>query len=178
MLLNGDDPFGRSIRQRAQHHAIDDAEDRGARADTERERDHNDGSETRMLQQPPHAITNVFYDRVHSFNKSYRAYWSYSYRSATSGSTFVARSAGTRHAMKATANNNTATTPNVIGSLAVTWNRNAAITRVNAYAPSSPKTTPPNASNIPCRSTIFSTSNRRAPSAMRTPISCVRCATV
>src|SRR5678815_2606644 len=187
MFLNGDDPFCRSIRQTTQQHAVDNAEDRGARADTQRERDHDDRREPRMLQQPPHAITNVFDDRVHN-NQSIHRFcrlflcnlWMafHSYLSATSGSTFVARSAGTKHAIKATANNNPATTANVIGSLALTWNSNVDITFVSMNAPINPTTTPTTASIIPCRTTSFSTSCRRAPSAMRTPISWVRCATV
>ena len=66
-FLNRDDALRGAIRQAAQQHAIDDAEDRGARADTQRQRDHYDGRETRMLPQPSRAITNVFNDRIHNF---------------------------------------------------------------------------------------------------------------
>ncbi len=59
-FLNRDDALRVAIWQTAQQHAIDDTEDRSARADTEREGYHHDGREPRMLQQPPHAITNVF----------------------------------------------------------------------------------------------------------------------
>jgi hypothetical protein len=63
-FLNGDDAVGVGIRQPPQHDTVDDAEDRRARADPQRQRDDHDRGEPRVLQQPPTAITNVFEQRI------------------------------------------------------------------------------------------------------------------
>ena len=49
-------------RQWPQQHSIHDTEDRGIGADAERKRDDGDRGEPRPLQQPSHAIANVFND--------------------------------------------------------------------------------------------------------------------
>src|SRR5437588_3186311 len=54
----------------------------------------------------------------------------HSYRSATIGSTLVARRAGTKQAARATPVSNSAIRPNVIGSVALTPNSRCAIKRV------------------------------------------------
>src|SRR6185369_17433737 len=101
----------------------------------------------------------------------------YSYRSAFNGSTRVARRAGTKHAIKTTRNNPTDTATNVTASVAVTSKSNVEINLVNANDATSPATTPATPSTIPLLTTSLSTSKRCAPSAIRTPISCVRCKT-
>jgi len=62
----------------------------------------------------------------------------------------------------------------VQGSDAETPNSIDDIQRVKANAPAKPMTAPMNVSVIPSRSTIDKITGRRAPSAMRMPISCVR----
>ena len=61
-FLNRDDPFRVPVRQAPQQNTIDDTEDRSAGPNTKRERNHHNPREPRMLEQPPHAITNVFDD--------------------------------------------------------------------------------------------------------------------
>ena len=73
----------------------------------------------------------------------------HSYRSAVSGSTFVARHAGTQQANSATTESKTAITTNVSGSVALTPNRRLFIVRVNANEAINPNTDPTTASVIP-----------------------------
>ena len=61
--------------------------------------------------------------------------------------------------------------------MALTPNSRLAITRVSAAAPTSPARIPIAASSIPCRTTRPMMLPGRAPSAIRTPISCVLCVT-
>src|SRR6266852_5459996 len=110
---------------------------------------------------PDLRIANGFYGPLRSLTCS-DIWYIYSQRSAISGSTLVARCAGTKHEMKATTINKAATATNVIGSRSVTPNSNDDITLVSANAPASPTMTPINASIIPCRTTSFNTSSGRA----------------
>src|SRR5690242_1275954 len=75
--------------------------------------------------------------------------WFYSYLSAISGSTFVARLAGTQHASNAVSVNTTTTPAKIVASVGVTPNNNPRINRVNANAAASPSASPINANNIP-----------------------------
>src|SRR5262245_19144122 len=101
----------------------------------------------------------------------------YSHLSATIGSTFVARRAGIQQASSATTVSSSAITMNVNGSVALTPNSNVFINRVSAYDAVSPIATPTRDNIIPCLTTSFITSRVCAPSAIRSPISCVRCDT-
>jgi micrococcal nuclease len=101
----------------------------------------------------------------------------YSARSATSGSTRVARRAGSRHAAIATAVNTAVMTPNVTGSRAVMSTRSVLITLLRKNAPSRPSEIPSVVWNKPRFSTSHDTWPAFAPSAIRTPISDVRCVT-
>src|SRR6266508_5441932 len=101
----------------------------------------------------------------------------HSQRNATSGSTFVARRAGTKQASKATAMSSSAIAANVAGSVALTLKSRFFIVRVNANDETRPSAKPINVSFMPCLTTSFNTSRCDAPSAIRTPISRVRCAT-
>ena len=98
----------------------------------------------------------------------------YSYLRATSGSTFVARRAGSAHASTAAPSDTKTTIKYVAGSEAVTPNNMLDIHRVSANAPAKPIVVPITVSNIPLRITISRIPGLRAPSAMRMPISCVR----
>ena len=71
----------------------------------------------------------------------------------------------------------TATSTKVGGSVAFTSNSNPFINRVRPKAAATPSVMPSKTSVIPCRMTSFKTSPSCAPNAIRTPISCVRCAT-
>ena len=95
----------------------------------------------------------------------------YSSRSATIGSTLLARHAGTTVAANATSASNAGTLRKVAMSLVLTPNNRLAITRVRATAPIKPAKMPISASCIPCRTTSPRIFSRRAPSATRIPIS-------
>src|SRR5215510_5139248 len=101
----------------------------------------------------------------------------YSCLSAISGSTRAAFSAGALQAASAVVARAPTTATNVAGSVGFISYSRPVITRVNASAPATPSTRPTIAIDIPCRTTIITTALRSAPSAIRTPISCVRCAT-
>src|SRR6185369_12582041 len=75
-------------RLRPHQRCVDDTEDRSIRSNPERQSKHRNHGKPRPLQQPARSKSNVFK------HKSYRSYPTYSYRSATSGSTFVALRAG------------------------------------------------------------------------------------
>jgi hypothetical protein len=68
-------------------------------------------------------------------------------------------------------------TANVAGSVALTPYSSPARTRVSPTAHTMPAAMPATASAAPWRTTSCSTSRRCAPSAIRMPISRVRCAT-
>src|SRR5262245_15870197 len=93
------------------------------------------------------------------------------------GSTLVARRAGTSDAINATSNKTKGTKMKVARSVGVTWNSKLDITRVIAYAPTNPTTVPTTTSDIAYLNTSFNTSPTCAPSAIRIPISRVRCVT-
>src|SRR5262249_27136788 len=101
----------------------------------------------------------------------------HSHLNAIIGSTFVARRAGSQQASSATPASNVATMTKVTGSVTLTPNTKLLTNRVNAKAASKPRAMPINANLIPCPMTSFSTSRCCAPSAIRMPISCVRCVT-
>ena len=92
---------------------------------------------------------------------------SYSYRSATIGSTLEALRAGERLASNATTANNTVTVMKVAMSIGSTLKRRLFIRRVAISAPSSPNTIPPIAMPAPSAKTIRKTLAWLAPSAMR-----------
>jgi len=101
----------------------------------------------------------------------------HSLRRASSGSILLARSAGIKHATHAEINNNINTAANARTSTAGTPNRVSCIARRTRNAPTSPITPPMTAKAVPSFKTKPMTLERCAPSAMRTPNSCVRCAT-
>src|SRR4029450_5419497 len=84
----------------------------------------------------------------------------YSYLSATIGSTFAARRAGTKQAARATPANTTETATNVIGSVAVTLTSRLDIKRVRPTAATTPTPIPAPVTRAPCPTTIFNTSVR------------------
>ena len=94
--------------------------------------------------------------------------------SALVGSTPAARRAGTTLAISPTKPRPSATITNVSGSLAVTPNNCAESTRVAANDALIPTSNPIEIGIAACRTTRPTTSRLVAPSAMRTPISCVR----
>jgi Type I phosphodiesterase / nucleotide pyrophosphatase len=98
----------------------------------------------------------------------------YSVRSATSGSTFEARQAGTALARSATIPSNSGTTMNVCRSRGCTPYRSVTISPVIANASTRPTAMPVMASTRPCRRTSPRISRGLAPIATRTPISRVR----
>src|ERR1041384_384788 len=97
--------------------------------------------------------------------------------SATIGSIFMARRAGTQQARRATTINKRDMPAKVAGSVALTPNSSGEIVRVRASEPANPIVTPIIVSTMPCPTISFSMSRCPAPTAIRTPISCVRCAT-
>src|SRR5215510_12318670 len=97
-----------------------------------------------------------------------------SHLKAISGSTFVARRAGSQQANSATPIIKAATTPNATGS---NWlmSTSAMVSRLEIAAPpAKPMRTPIAISLPPCRRKSVMTSRRCAPKAMRMPISRVR----
>jgi hypothetical protein len=55
------DPVGVPVRQRAQQNRINDAENRGVRANAERQRQDRDRAETRLLPQHAESISNILF---------------------------------------------------------------------------------------------------------------------
>src|SRR5438270_667705 len=101
----------------------------------------------------------------------------YSLLSASTGSTRIARRAGIAVAMRTTTRRMIEPQPSVHGSKAETsYSIPARISRA-AKAPANPRPTPSRPTVMPWRRTSQRTSAALAPSATRTPSSCVRCAT-
>ena len=98
----------------------------------------------------------------------------YSDLSATIGSTRVARRAGIKQATTDTIISTNDTPTNVSGSVGDTPYSKPRSSLESNNAPTSPIPSPINAIVIPCRTTKDKTFVRRAPNAMRIPISCVR----
>src|SRR5262249_12895016 len=99
-------------------------------------------------------------------------------RNATVGSTFDPRRAGIQVAAMATAINATPTLVNTSGSRGEVWYNNGANQRPAMSAMIDPIAIPPTTPPSPSRTISRTTSAACAPSAMRTPISCVRCDTL
>src|SRR5215475_12572556 len=93
----------------------------------------------------------------------------HSHRSATIGSTLVARRAGIRQANSAAPASASEIRMKVSGSVAVTPYRSGSMTRVSANAPAIPSANPASVSFIPCPVVSRIMSRDRAPSAIRTP---------
>src|SRR5438876_1113001 len=161
-----DEPVRSGVRQRLEQHGVDRAEDGRVGTGAEREGEHSDQREAGALGEGADGVAQVLEERVH-----------HSYLRATIGSTCAARRAGSQQASRATPANTAATPAKVSGSVALTPNSRLVITRVSINAPATPASTPAPTTPIPWLTTIRSTSWARAPSAMRRPISRVRCAT-
>ena len=58
-LADHDEPIGIRVRQRAQQHGVEDAEDRGVRADAERQRHERDRREAGRAPQQPRGVAHV-----------------------------------------------------------------------------------------------------------------------
>src|SRR5712664_728729 len=101
----------------------------------------------------------------------------HSWRSATMGSTCIARRAGTKHASSATSRSRIVTPPNVSGSVGVTPKSSFVIKRVRPNDAPRPIAIPIIAIFVPCPRMSHRTSLRSAPRVRRTPISWVRCST-
>ena len=123
------------------------------------------------------AVYGLRYEPHHSINSGPASRLTYSARRATIGSTLVARRAGIKLDSTATPMSTSEIMINVVGSVALTPKSKLDIKRVKMKAAARPKTTPIKTSFNPCPTTIFSTSLRCAPRAMRSPISRVRCST-
>src|SRR5215831_13142686 len=106
-----------------------------------------------------------------------KLWYLHSYLNATIGSTLVAFRAGTYPATTATAIKNAHAPANVTGSIVLKPNRIECIKLDAPAPPASPSTAPTAAGRMVSHNTIATTLSRGAPSAIRTPISCVRCVT-
>src|SRR6185503_4777875 len=102
----------------------------------------------------------------------------YSERSATSGSTWEALRAGKKQANTAMTANTIGTITKIARSRVPTPKRRLLTARVSAYAPATPNTIPIAVSIIPFEMISLRISVFDAPSAMRIPISRVRCVTL
>src|SRR5581483_11177931 len=112
------------VRQRSQKHRVDHAEDRAVRADAEGEcKNDNRGESGSFEQHPPGVLKVGNHDR-------YR----YSVRSAWTGSTRVARLAGSKQARSAIAASTMVAPPNSAGLCAETSNNCEASKRPSARA--------------------------------------------
>src|SRR6185437_4022652 len=141
--------------------SVHHAEDRGVRANPQRERGKRDERKSRRAEQHACREAKVLPEDGHG----------YSLLRTVSGSTRDAQRAGTSVAAVATATKNTATLANVSGSVAVTPNSSVRRTRVEANAAARPMASPADVRIAPSRSTRRSTALGPAPSAMRMPIS-------
>src|SRR2546430_3707300 len=189
------DAICRRVWQRLKQNGIHGTEDRGCGADAQSQSKNCDQGEARTPQKFSNGETNIFDYRVHALISNHHGRFlipklnsatsqfemgnphSHSYLSATSGSTLVARRAGMQHAISATRTRPMETVASVSASVAVTPKRKLTINRVSPTAPASPSVTPNSTGTIPFLTSSLSTSAARAPSAMRMPISCVRCVT-
>src|SRR5215472_3222390 len=100
-----------------------------------------------------------------------------SWRSAPAGSISKTRAAGTALAIAAIASKKNAAPVKVTGSTGETPNSRPLVSLCDAHAPNSPMTAPNAAISRACFSTNQRTLIRLAPNAIRTAISCLRCAT-
>src|SRR5439155_26861242 len=107
----------------------------------------------------------------------YRAHTLYSHRSATTGSTREAAIAGRLHAAIAVAATPTHATANEAPSVGWMSYKRLLSTRLVPAADTAPTAPPAAVNRMPCVMIIIRTACRVAPRAIRTPISCVRCAT-
>jgi hypothetical protein len=98
----------------------------------------------------------------------------YSHRKATTGSTRVARRAGTAQASKPAPTSTRVTVKNIGKSAWPTPARSEPNTRVRPNAAANPKPNPRATCRIPCFRTMPRISVVVAPMASRTPISCLR----
>src|SRR4030095_5026154 len=151
------DPIGIWVRQRPQQNGIYDAEDGSIGANTERKGQHRDKSECRLFCQHSQGVTKILEHRAHD----------YSLRKAMTGSTMVARRAGTKQAKNATAVKINVTT-NIVGrSVAPMPKSRLRSNRVLANTPTKPSRRPAPTKRIPCTMTRRSTSYRWAAGARR-----------
>ena len=102
---------------------------------------------------------------------------SHSFRSVNVGSIRVALSEGIRHAAAPTRVSRHATAPNVTGSALGVANSSDAIALLSISAAASPAASPSNINVNACRIIMVKIRPLVAPSAMRIPISRVRCVT-
>ena len=58
-MVDRDQPVGVAVRQGAEQHAVDDAEDRAVGADAQRERERRDEREARRLAQGAEGVAQV-----------------------------------------------------------------------------------------------------------------------
>jgi hypothetical protein len=65
MDLNHPDTVGVHIWERVEQHVLDDAEDRRGRADAERESQHSQGGEARLVPNPAYPVSEVLPDCLH-----------------------------------------------------------------------------------------------------------------
>jgi hypothetical protein len=163
-------------RQRPHQDRVNDAEHRRRGADAEPEGQHGDrgepGTVPQHAQTLPEVLTHpVPHDRLLPVRRRRRTY---SVRMATMGSTRAACRAGSQHPASATAHIASVAAAKDGGSAGDTPKRIPASAWQSANAPRRPRPMPIPASAIPWRRTRASTSARRAPSAMRMPISRVR----
>jgi hypothetical protein len=64
-MIDRDEAIRLPVRERTQQHRVDDAEDRGVRADSEREGEDDDRGEGRALGETAEAVTDVAEEGVH-----------------------------------------------------------------------------------------------------------------
>ena len=98
----------------------------------------------------------------------------YSCLSDTSGSTRAAFRAGIHEAANAVAVRRTVTAPKVVGSVGFTSKSRFVIKRVSPKATPSPAPIPASTIVMPCQTIMRAISPPDAPTAARTPISCLR----
>src|SRR5712664_1929753 len=101
----------------------------------------------------------------------------HSARSATMGSMREARQAGSQLARSASAKMEAEVAACVAASVGATPYNSEPSRRASASEAGAPRAIATSASRAPCATTIRCTLREPAPSAMRTPISCVRCVT-
>src|SRR5690242_1342867 len=140
------EPVRFRVRQRPEQHAVNGAEDGRVGADAEGEGEDGDGREGGALGERTDGVAQVLEQRLHvrlpRFGVRGPRFPSYSDRSATIGSTLVARRAGHHVAASATATSSTAVAAKVTASLGATSKSRDLRTRVTPKAPARPSATP------------------------------------
>ncbi len=162
-VVDHDELFGLGIRQRLEKDVVEDAEYRRRHADAERERDNGKDADERTADARAHGVPKVLDESRHFFSgpldgippagvgRAPRTAHGtpHSSLSAVSGSTRVARQAGTQVAIRPVTNSSAATEANTAASRGPTSNSSCLIVPLSSAAMARPAAAPSTTSLMP-----------------------------